>query len=151
MIVPVRVMVAVSMLLVLSIAAVRAGQSQIDAMPTGLITVDGRVHEVRLLRTPAHRAAGFQHADPERMAGEALYFRYDPPRRPSFHMQNVARPILLAWIAPNGRVLQVIRMHPESHGHLAPEPVGAVLEYTEDHPLAARVRPGVRILWPNGD
>lgn len=143
---PVRDIAAVWMLLTLPIAAVYGGQPRIDAMPAGTIAVEGQVHEVRVPRTPEHRAAGFQHVAPERMAGEALYYRYDPPRRPSFHMHNVARPLMLAWIAPDGRVLQVIRMRPGSDGHLAPEPVGAVLEYTGEHPLAEQVRPGVWIV-----
>lgn len=151
LIVSIRGIAAVSMFLLLSIVTVHAGQSRIDAMPTGMITVDGREFEVRIARTPALRAAGFQHADPGRMAGEAIYFRYDSPRRPSFHMHNVPRPLLLAWIAPDGRVLRIIRMQPESHGHFAPQPVGAVLEYTEEHPLAARVRPGTRISRTGGD
>lgn len=149
-IVPIRATLSTLVLLVLAVATVQAGRSLIDAMPTGRIAVDGRTFEVRIARTPAHRAAGFQHAVPERMAGEALYFRYEPPRRPSFHMRNVPRPLLLAWIAPDGRVLQVIRMQPASEGHLAPGPVRAALEYTVDHPLAARVRPGVRITPPAG-
>lgn len=146
----IRGVAAMSVLLLLSIAAA-AGQSRIDAMPTGRITVDDRAFEVRIAETPALRAAGFQHAEPERMAAEALYFPYERPRRPSFHMRNVPRPLLLAWIAPNGRVLQVIRMRPESRGHRAPSPVGAVLEYTENHPLAARVRPGTRIAQTDAD
>lgn len=148
---PARDLAVACMLLIPSVAAVHAGEPRIDAMPTGMITVDGQVHEVRIPRTPQHRSAGFQHVAPERMAGEALYYRYDPPRRPNFHMNNVARPLMLAWIAPDGRVLEVVHMHPESDDHLAPEPVGAVLEYTEGHPLAERVRPGVRISRAGGD
>lgn len=143
--VPARVIALVSIVLVSAIAKVHAGQSLIDTMPTGTIEVDERVFEVRVARTPAHRAAGFQHAAPERMSSEALYFQYEPPRRPDFHMHNVARPLLLAWIAPDGRVLRVIRMEPGSDGHSAPARVGAVLEYTAEHPLAGRVRRGAHI------
>lgn len=148
---PIHGKVIALVLLVLAVAAAHADRSRIDAMPTGRIAVDGQTFDVRIARTPVHRAAGFQHVEPERMSGEAIHFRYDPPRRPSFHMRNVARPLLLAWIAPDGRVLQVIRMHPESEGHLAPGRVGAALEYPEDHPLAELVRSGVRISRVGGD
>ncbi|MDZ7749671.1 MAG: DUF192 domain-containing protein [Halofilum sp. (in: g-proteobacteria)] len=134
------------LVLVLAAAAWgQAGAPRIDDMPRIELRVDGRVYTVRLAATGAHRAAGFQFVPGARMSDEAIYFRYPRPTRPVYHMRNVARPLLLAWIAPGGRVHEVIRMQPGSTGHGPRRPVRAVLEYTADHPLADRVRPGVTV------
>lgn len=133
------------LLLWLLVAVAQAGGSPLADMPTTRIDVDGRVFAVRLAATTGHRAAGFQHVSPATMSDEAIYFAYDGPTRPSYHMRNVARPLLLAWIAPDGTVRRIIRMAPDSSGHRPPGPVVAVLEYTADHPLADHVRPGSNI------
>lgn len=119
-----------------------AGGARLEEMPRARIDVDGREYVVRLAATAGYRAAGFQHVAPGDMAGEAIYFAYARPTRPSYHMHNVARPLQLAWIRPDGRVLGVIRMEPGSDGHRPDAPVSGVLEYTGDHPLASRVGAG---------
>lgn len=123
-------------------AAAHAGGAMLEEMPRARIEVDGREYMVRLAATADHRAAGFQHVAPGDMAEEAIYFAYAGPASPVYHMHNVARPLRLAWIRPDGRVLGVIRMEPGSGGHRPDEPVSGVLEYTRDHPLATRVRAG---------
>lgn len=135
-----------AILLPLLVAAAHAGQSSIEEMPRARIDVDGHVYPVRLAVTSEHRAAGFQHVAPADMSDVAIYFVYDPPVRPRYHMRNVARPLRLAWIRPDGRVLGVIRMQPETSGYHPAEPVAGVLEYTGDHPLADRVAPGSTIV-----
>ena len=129
----------------LAAALVHAGTSRIDDMPRTAITVDGNVHCVRLAATLGHRAAGFQHVPAERMDREAILFTYDRPRRVSYHMRNVAKPLQLAWIAPDGQVLRVITMKPGRSGYQSRQPVTAVLEFTRAHPLAQAVRAGTRI------
>lgn len=132
-------------LLLAVVTAVHASGSRLDDMPSARIEVEGRVYAVRLAATTAHRSAGFQHVAPGDMGDEAIYFSYGRPVRPTYHMRNVARPLRLAWIRPDGRVLRVIGMEPGSSGHRPGEPVSGVLEYTEDHPLADRVDAGSTI------
>lgn len=133
------------LLLVAVAAAAYGGASLLGAMPRARIDVDGRVYAVRLAATAEHRAAGFQHVAPGDMDEVAIYFAYGRPVRPTYHMRNVARPLRLAWIRPDGHVLAVIRMAPGSGGHRPDAPVSAVLEFTAGHPLVERVRPGARI------
>lgn len=133
---------AVIFLLTVFVTTAFAGESRLGDMPFVRIDVDGETFTVRLAATRAHRAAGFQHAAPTEMDDEAIYFAYERAFHPAFHMRNVARPLLLAWIAPDGRVRRVIRMAPETTGHRPAGTVSAVLEYTQDHPLADRVRTG---------
>lgn len=137
--------VTLLLLLAALMAPVRAGSAALEDMPRVRIDVDGREYVVRLAATTAHRAAGFQHVAPGDMADTAIYFAYARPSRPSYHMFNVARPLQLAWIRPDGRVLGVIRMRPGSAGHRPDVPVSGVLEYTAAHPLADRVRAGSRV------
>lgn len=63
-------------------------------------------------------------------------------------MHNVAVPLTLAWIAPDNRVLEVIRMEPNSSGHRPSERVRSVLELSPGHPLISRIKAGVRISPP---
>lgn len=136
---------AVLVALLAAIPTAPAGEPLVGDMPRVRLAVDGTTWDVRLAATARHRAAGFQHVPAAAMADTAIYFRYRRPTRPSYHMRNVARPLLLAWIAPDGRVRDVIRMQPGSTGHSPRQPVIAVLEFTEAHALAGRVRPGVTV------
>ena len=125
-----------------------AGVSKLAEMPWTCITVAGESHAVRLADSGRLRAAGFQHVPEHAAGGEAIYFAYRQPQRPSFHMHNVMVPLSLAWIAPDHRVLEVIRMQPESSGHRPSERVQGVLELAPGHPLIGRVESGVRIPPP---
>lgn len=140
--------VAVGILLLLAPILSSAAGSKLSEMPWACITVASESHAVRLADTGRLRAAGFQHVPEQATRGEAIYFEYDPPRRPSFHMNNVAVPLTLAWIAPDNRVLEVIRMEPNSSGHRPSERVKGVLELAPGHPLVSRTRAGVRISPP---
>lgn len=136
---------AMLLIVVLATPVAHADQARLVDMPRTTLTVDGSQHCVRLAATPADRAAGFQGVPGKRMDAEAIYFVYDAPRRPSYHMYNVAQPLRLAWIAADGHVQRVISMQPETTGYRAPQPVTAVLEFTPAHPLAEQVRAGVQV------
>lgn len=139
---------ASAILLLLAPLMASAAGSRLAEMPWACIRVAGESHAVRLADTGRLRAAGFQYV-PERAArGEAIWFVYQPPRRPSFHMNNVTVPLTLAWIAPDNRVLEVIRMQPNTSGHRPSQRVRGVLELAPGHPLVSRVKAGVRISPP---
>jgi len=133
--------------LLLAPVLVSAG-SKLSEMPWACITVAGESHAVRLADSDRLRAAGFQHVSEKASEGEAIYFAYRQPHRPSFHMRNVVVPLSLAWIAPDNRVLDVIRIQPDSSGHRPSERVQGVLELAPGHPLISRVESGIRISPP---
>jgi uncharacterized membrane protein (UPF0127 family) len=60
-------------------------------------------------------------------------------------MRNVAGPLRLAWLAPDGQVRRVVELEPGSEGHRPAERVASVLEFPPDHPLADVVRAGRRV------
>lgn len=117
-------------------------------MSWACIAVAGESHRVRVADSGRLRAAGFQHVSDQAARGEAIYFVYRTPRRPSFHMNNVAVPLTLAWIAPDNRVIEVISMEPNSSGHRPGERVQGVLELAPGHPLVDRIKAGIRISPP---
>ena len=125
-----------------------AAESKLAEMPWACITVAGESHPVRVAESGRLRAAGFQHVPEQATRDEAIYFVYRTPRRPSFHMNNVAVPLTLAWIAPDNRVLGVIRIQPDSSGHRPSAPVRGVLELAPGHPLVTRIKAGTRISPP---
>ncbi len=125
--------------------AAPAGEPRVGEMPMTTIEIDGRRHEARLAATPVDRAAGFQHVAPEAMKDLVVCFRYDEPRRPSFHMRNVAAPLVLVWLGPDGVVRGIERAEPGGSGYRPEAPVSGVLEFAPSHPLAAAVAPGERV------
>lgn len=135
-------------LLLLASALSSAAGSGLSGMAWACITVAGESHAVRLADSVRLRAAGFQHVPEQATRGEAIYFVYESPRRPSFHMRNVTVPLTLAWIAPDNRVLDVIAIEPNSSGHRPGERVRAVLELSPGHPLTSRIKAGVWISPP---
>lgn len=71
---------------------------------------------VRVADDPHERSAGFQHICPEVVENTNIYFEFDRVRRPSFHMRNVWAPLDIAFIDPNGVVMDIQRMEPYVRG-----------------------------------
>lgn len=100
----------------------------VEQMPVAQIRIDGQPMEVRLAQTSAHKAQGFQGADAQTLAEEMIYFSWQIPKRPSFHMRNVKSPLAIAWIDAEEHVVGVDIMEPEESGYRPPLPVNAALE-----------------------
>jgi len=119
--------------------AAQSGEPRLSEMPTITVEVDGGRYAARLAATPVDRRAGFQHVAPEAMRDVVICFRYEQPRRPSFHMRNVARALYLVWLAPDGVVRGVDHAEPGGSGYRPEAPVSGVLELVPGHPLAEKV------------
>ncbi|MDN5870346.1 MAG: DUF192 domain-containing protein [Nitrococcus sp.] len=114
-------------------------------LPTGAILVDGRRIATRVAATPGDRSLGFQYASPEQIRHELIYFPYQHAHIVSFHMENVAEPLLIAWIGPDHRVIAIDQMEPGSCCYEPPSEIIAALEFAPAHPLTARIRPGSQV------
>lgn len=68
--------------------------------------------QVRVADDHRERAAGFQHICPETIETTAIYFEFERPRRPSFHMHNVKAPLDIAFIDADGVIVSIQRMEP---------------------------------------
>jgi uncharacterized protein len=138
--------VASLLMVLLSCTQVQSGPgAQLDWLPTTSIDVEGERFEVRLAETPEARARGFQHVSEHHMHREAIYFHFDAPLQPTFHMRNVAAPLLIAWIDADGAVIGVDLMQPGTAVYGPSEVVAGALEYTPMHPLATQLRRGTRV------
>jgi len=124
-------------------AAVHGGT--LEQLPQAELKIGTERFPVRVAASPAQRAQGFQDVPAADMDDTAIYFRYTRPQRPRFHMHDVAAPLMIAWIGPDGRVLAVDGMEPGRAGYAPPSPIRAALEYVPEHPLAEAVSPGVLI------
>jgi uncharacterized membrane protein (UPF0127 family) len=74
----------------------------------------GRVEtlDVRVADDHRERAAGFQHICPETIKTTAIYFAFERPRRPNFHMRNVKAQLDIAFIDADGTIVDIQTMEP---------------------------------------
>ncbi|HET8700549.1 MAG TPA: DUF192 domain-containing protein [Nitrococcus sp.] len=114
-------------------------------LPSGELLIDGERITARIGATPDERALGFQYATRQQLRHELIYFSFPYAEIPRFHMQNVAAPLLIAWIGPDHRVIAVDRMAPGACCYEPPAEIIAALELAPGQPLANRIRPGSRI------
>jgi uncharacterized membrane protein (UPF0127 family) len=121
-------------------------QASVSEMPKITVSVGDRDYSAHLAATPRHRAAGFQQVPSDRIVQTLLCFRYPEPRRPRFHMRNVASSLRLAWIAPDGRIRSIDHAEPNTAGYRPDAPVGSVLEIHPEHPVAGVVGEGTKIV-----
>ncbi len=70
----------------------------------------------RIADSGAERAAGFQHLCPAVIASGAILFVFEREARAQFHMRNVHASLDIAFIAGDGRVLDVLTMMPAQQG-----------------------------------
>lgn len=112
---------------------------ELDSMGTAAMTLEGPGNEslsltVRVADDPMERAGGFQHVCPDVILRTAIFFEFERPRRPSFHMHNVKAPLDIAFIDENGVIVDIQRMQPYAMGatqhpyYSPPGPVAAALE-----------------------
>lgn len=103
---------------------------------------------VRVADDHRERAAGFQHICPETIDSTAIYFEFDRPRRPSFHMRNVKAPLDIAFIDAGGVIVSIQRMEPyvlgaQQHRTWGPAgEVAAALEARAGYFADARITEG---------
>jgi uncharacterized protein len=128
-----------------SCAQVPAASHALAEMPLVVIRIEGEQHIVRLAATAATRAHGFQDVPEDELHREAIYFHFDAPLVPSFHMRNVAAPLWVAWITPDGKVAEMVLMEPGRSLYSPRDPIAGALEFSPRHPLALHVRPGVHV------
>ncbi|MDN3518535.1 DUF192 domain-containing protein [Aquisalimonas lutea] len=124
----------------------------VAGMPTAELGLPGGKHlRVRVAATGADRAAGMQHLCAEAVDATAILFVFERPRRPHFHMNNVHAPLDIAFIAPDGRIVEVHRMTPDQETLTSPgEPVAAALEVAAGRGAAYGLAAGAVVEMPAG-
>ena len=86
---------------------------------------------VELADTPDTRATGLMHR--ESMAATAgMLFVYEAPTRAVFWMKNTLLPLTAAFVADDGRIVNLADMKPQTtDSHCSSEPVRYVLEMNQ--------------------
>jgi zinc transport system permease protein len=67
---------------------------------------------VRVADTPERQAAGFQCATPEEIERTLILFDFGQEIQTRFHMENVARPLDIAFAKADGRIFSIQQMTP---------------------------------------
>lgn len=93
---------------------------------------------VRVADEPSERAAGYQHICPEIIKLSAILFVYERSTNRSFHMFNVHAELDIGFFDENGRLIQVIRMEPQT----ADGTPASVYKSEEDFQYALETRAG---------
>ena len=65
---------------------------------------------VKIAITPTQRSAGFQHVCSEWIKVWGILFVFPTSQRSTFHMQNVREDLDIAFIAADGRILEIKKM-----------------------------------------
>ena len=102
--------------------------------------------EVRVADQPAEWQQGMQFLPADTIRAHPIWFVFQEPLTPSFHMRNVATALDIAWVDPSGRVLAVERMTPDTAGYRPPGPILYVLETAAGQAERLGVRPGARLM-----
>lgn len=94
-------------------ASYRAAFAAMPSTPLTLSTPAGpRVLTVRVADTPERQAAGFQCATPPEIERTLILFDFGEEIHTRFHMENVPRPLDIAFAKADGRIFSVQRMAP---------------------------------------
>ncbi|MDE0060680.1 MAG: DUF192 domain-containing protein [Defluviicoccus sp.] len=115
------------------------------------IRAGGKLHRftVEVARTPREHAQGLMFR--RRMAADAgMLFVYDPPRPVSMWMRNTHIPLDMIFIAPSGRISQIVeRTVPLSTENIPSRgTVRAVLELNAGTAARLGIRPGQVVATP---
>ena len=130
-----------------TVAAETPGRPQ-SGLPGGQIRVDGIPLQVELARSPEQRRIGLMHR--EKLAEDAgMLFVFDAEQRLSFWMKNTLIPLDIAYIAADGRIVDIQSMAPLSQrGHPSRAPARFALEVNQGWFARHGVEVGDRVAIP---
>ena len=94
------------------------------AMPSARLTLrtsaGAQALTVRVADTPERQAAGFQCATPEEIERTLILFDFGHEIQTRFHMENVPRPLDIAFAKADGRIFSIQQMAPGAGGLYGP-------------------------------
>ncbi|MFT0531390.1 DUF192 domain-containing protein [Castellaniella hirudinis] len=121
--------------------AVQAGAQP----PQARLTIGAHTIQAELADTPATLSRGLMHRD-HLPADAGMLFLFDQPDIRCFWMKNTRIPLSIAFIDPQGRIVSIQDMQPQSlDTHCSPEAVGAALEMNQGWFRRAGIRAGDRV------
>jgi uncharacterized membrane protein (UPF0127 family) len=100
-------------------------------LPRTTLTAGMHLIQAQVAATPEQRATGLMHRR-EMPANEGMLFVFEQPAGQCFWMKNTLLPLTAAFIADDGRIVNLADMQPQSlDSHCSAKPVRYVLEMNQ--------------------
>ena len=143
-------MKAVVLATVLAAAACTAAAQQEPQMNLPRVKLAAGMHQIdaQVARTPGERATGlmFRREMPQH---EGMLFMFEQPTQQCFWMKNTLLPLSAAFVADDGRIVNIEDMKPLSEDpHCSKEPVRFVLEMNQGWFAKRGLKAGTRLTGP---
>ena len=132
------------LLLVLSPLTVPA-QEVAQKLP--FITLNAGMHliQAEVAQTAEQRGIGLMHRA-KMGANEGMLFVFETPSQQCFWMKNTLLPLSIAFLADDGRVVNIEDMQPQTlNGHCSSSPVRYALEMNQGWFAKRGIKPGTRL------
>lgn len=134
--------------LLLGLAFAAAAQAQSESQPKlDTVSLSAGMHVIRaeVARTPLQRQMGLMFR--QQMAGhEGMLFEFEVPTRQCFWMKNTLLPLSIAFVADDGRIVNIADMQPQSvESHCSAEPVRFALEMNQGWFAKRGIKPGFKL------
>jgi uncharacterized protein len=131
--------------------AASAALAQTAAQPKlDTVTLSAGMHNIRaeVARTPLQTQTGMMFRQ-EMAQHEGMLFVFDGLERRCFWMKNTLLPLSIAFIADDGRVVNLADMQPQSvESHCSAEPVRFALEMNQGWFAKRGIKPGIKLKGP---
>jgi uncharacterized protein len=135
-------------LLALALAISSSAAAQTEAQPRlDTVTLQAGMHNIRaeVARTPLQTQTGMMFRR-EMASHEGMLFVFDGLSRRCFWMKNTLLPLSIAFIADDGRIVNLADMQPQSQAsHCSSEPVRYALEMNQGWFDKRGIKPGFKL------
>ena len=115
--------------------------------PLDTVALTAGMHNIRaeVARTPLQTQAGLMFRT-QMAAHEGMLFVFDGPQRHCFWMKNTVLPLTIAFIADDGRIVNLADMQPQAlESHCSAEPVRFALEMNQGWFAKRGIKPGFKL------
>ena len=131
--------------LALSVAGLARGAAAPEPLPTISLTVSGHKIVVEVAATPERRALGLMHRF-SLQPDHGMIFVFERPEPQGFWMKNTYIPLSIAFIASDGRILNIADMTPQDERtHWSNGPAQYALEMRKGWFVEHGIAPGDRV------
>jgi len=97
--------------LALSIAGTADGAASVEILPTVALSINGHKITAEVAATPERRSTGLMHRF-SLQPDHGMVFVFDYPEPQGFWMKNTFIPLSIAFIAADGRIINIDEMQP---------------------------------------
>ena len=97
--------------LALSIAGTAHGAASVEILPTVALSINGHKITAEVAATPERRSTGLMHRF-SLQPDHGMVFVFDYPEPQGFWMKNTFIPLSIAFIAADGRIINIDEMQP---------------------------------------